>query len=85
MALYLIGSEDISNPKAGLFYLDPHYIQKAVPSQDVLASENTLPLRPYLSQYHCVTLRTLSPSDMCTSMAPAFYLRDKLKFLSWKD
>jgi hypothetical protein len=26
MALYLVGSEDISNPKAGLFYLDPHHI-----------------------------------------------------------
>ena len=26
MALYFVGSEDISNPQAGLFYLDPHYI-----------------------------------------------------------
>lgn len=32
MALYLVGSEDMSSSKSGLFYLDPHYIQKSVPS-----------------------------------------------------
>jgi len=25
-ALYLVGSEDVENSKAGLFYLDPHFI-----------------------------------------------------------
>jgi len=26
MALYFVGTEDINNPKSGLFYLDPHLI-----------------------------------------------------------
>jgi hypothetical protein len=47
--------------------------------------EHKLPLRPYISQYHCTTLRTLSPSDMCTSLAPGFYIRDKFHFMSWKE
>jgi hypothetical protein len=50
-----------------------------------MANEHNYSIRPHLSQYHCTTLRTLAPSDMCTSLAPGFYLRDKEKFLNWKD
>lgn len=85
MALYLVGSEDICNSKSGLFYLDPHYIQKAVPSASIVANEQKQILRQHLSEYHCSTLRSLAPSDMCTSLAPGFYLRDKEAFMAWKE
>lgn len=45
LALYLVGMEDLSNPKAGLFYLDPHFIQTAIPGNTVNKDEKTQPLR----------------------------------------
>jgi hypothetical protein len=31
MALYLVGDEDSTNNNSGIFYLDPHLIQPAIP------------------------------------------------------
>ena len=77
MALYLVGSEDVEDEKSGLFYLDPHLIQNAVPSYSSVA--------PFLNTYHCSTVRTLPPGDMCTSLAPGFYLRNLDEFKVWKN
>ena len=35
MAIYLIGDENVHNNSSGFFYLDPHYVQNAVPSQEL--------------------------------------------------
>ena len=35
MALYLVGHEDISKEKSGMFYFDPHQVQPAVPNSEV--------------------------------------------------
>lgn len=32
MAIYLIGDENVHSDNSGLFYLDPHFVQNAVPS-----------------------------------------------------
>ena len=34
-ALYLCGIEDINDSSTGYFHLDPHFIQKAIPSKDI--------------------------------------------------
>jgi hypothetical protein len=31
MAIYLVGDEDTQKNNSGFFYLDPHYVQAAVP------------------------------------------------------
>mmetsp|Transcript_29338 Transcript_29338/g.44206 ORF Transcript_29338/g.44206 Transcript_29338/m.44206 type:complete len:112 (+) Transcript_29338:1946-2281(+) len=85
MALYLIGDEDINNPNSGILFLDPHQTQPAVPGESV----NPRPplrmnLAPYVKSYHCTDLRSLEPREMCTSMAPGFYLRDREDFENWK-
>ena len=80
MALYLIGDEDRNNPKSGLFYLDPHFVQNAVPKAEADVSLDKMNLAPYLHTYHCKDLRMLSMSEMCTSMAPGFYIRDEEMF-----
>lgn len=36
MALYLSGYEETNQRKSGFIYLDPHYIQAAVPSSEVM-------------------------------------------------
>ena len=78
MALYLVGHEDIKKDSSGMFYLDPHQVQAAVPKSEI---ERVVPnLTPYLDSYHNTDLRTLAPKDMCTSMAPGFYLRDHENF-----
>jgi len=56
-----------------------------VPREETTRSEHLGGLKAYLSQYHCSTLRTLSPSDMCTSLSPGFYLKDKRSFDRWSD
>jgi hypothetical protein len=35
MALYLIGDENRNSKKSGLFYLDPHFVQSAVPKKEI--------------------------------------------------
>jgi hypothetical protein len=35
MALYLIGDENRNSKKSGLFYLDPHFVQNAVPKKKI--------------------------------------------------
>jgi len=49
LALYLVGQEDSHNPKGGMFYLDPHFIQKAVPRSEVSKPEKYQALIPFLS------------------------------------
>jgi hypothetical protein len=79
MALYLVGHEDINKDSSGMFYLDPHLVQTSIHSSE---SEIENPnFTPYLETYHNTDLRTLSPNDMCTSMAPGFYLRDQENFI----
>jgi hypothetical protein len=80
MALYLIGDEDRNNPKSGLFYLDPHFVQNAVPKAEADVRLDQMNLAPYLDTYHCKDLRMLSLSEMCTSMAPGFYIKDEEMF-----
>jgi hypothetical protein len=81
MALYLVGDEDSSNPNSGIFYLDPHLIQPSVPQNEV---ERSIPnFWNYRSTYHCAELRTVDPSEICTSLAPGFYLRDLEEFEEW--
>jgi hypothetical protein len=82
MALYLVGHEDINKKSSGMFYLDPHYLQASVPNCEMSPSPN---FTQYLDSYHCTDLRTLAPGDMCTSMAPGFYLRDLDNFNEWKN
>jgi len=80
MALYLCRIEDATNPKAGFFYLDPHFVHSSIPRKAVMNPNLSESLRPYLSQYHTTTLRCLAPNDMCTSLAPGFYIRNKEDF-----
>ena len=84
MALYLCGIEDANNPKSGFFYLDPHFVHASVPRKAVMSANLSESLRPYLSQYHTTCLRTLAPNDMCTSLAPGFYIRNYDDFVNWK-
>ncbi len=81
MALYLVGDEDINNPQSGIFYLDPHLIQPAVPSSEI--EKKNPNFWNYRTTYHCTELRTLDPSDMCSSLAPGFYLRNQQDFEEW--
>ena len=81
MALYLVGDEDVDKENSGFFFLDPHVTQPSVPSRDASSGLYV----PYLKQYHCTDVRTLDPSDMCTSLAPGFYLRTKSEYLKWKE
>jgi hypothetical protein len=84
MALYLIGDEDKNSTRSGLFYLDPHFVQNAVPKHEAQKSSENLNLVHYLDSYHCKDLRLLSLNDMCTSLAPGFYIRDEEMFNLWK-
>lgn len=85
MALYFVGVEDMNDRRSGLFYLDPHYVQKAIPRSDIVKETHSGSMDQYLTQYHCRTLRSLSLNEMCTSLAPGFYLRDKDDFTEWKQ
>ncbi len=37
MALYLVGDEDINQEGAGFFFLDPHLVNAAIPSQHLMS------------------------------------------------
>ena len=49
MALYLVGDEDVHQAKSGFFYLDPHFVNPAIPSEEVGQPEHLLDFAPYLS------------------------------------
>ena len=85
MALYLVGDENVNQDSAGFFFLDPHLINSSIPRQEAHKSEHQTDYMPYLGQYHCTDLKTLNPKDMCTSLAPGFYLRDLDNFLQFKE
>lgn len=88
MAIYLIGDEDVQKNNSGLFYLDPHYVQPSVPRAQLekhLGSSQSASHRFHLSPqhldtYHTYDLRTLDPTNMQTSLAPGFYIRDHENF-----
>lgn len=86
MALYFVGDENERDPDAGIFYLDPHFINPSIPSSELAGgAHSTFDFLPYLDQIHCLDLRLLNPKDMCTSLAPGFYLRDHSQFKLWKQ
>lgn len=73
-ALYFIG---ISDPSNNLIYLDPHIVQRSVPSCDIQSNEK---LWPYVQSYHCNKIKKMPLSKMCTSVAIGFYIRDESQF-----
>lgn len=86
MALYFVGDEDTCRMESGIFYLDPHYVNPAIPSSVInRPPPKVFDLLPYMEQFHCSNLRMLSPRAMCTSLAPGFYLKNKAEFIKWKE
>jgi len=58
-----------------LIYLDPHFVQESVKSRKVL-KEN-------LSSYHCQAARYVNYSEIDTSIAMAFMIKDENNFKSF--
>jgi hypothetical protein len=69
-ALYFIGISDLSN---NLIYLDPHIVQKSVPSCDILINDR---FWPFAESYHCNKIKKMPLAKMCTSVAIGFYIRN---------
>jgi len=64
-----------------LLYLDPHYVQKSVPSHHV--TNDGLFIK-HLNSYHCNNIKKLSIEKMCTSIAFGFYIQDEDAYLQFK-
>lgn len=92
-AVYLVGDENVLSNDSGFLYLDPHYVQSAIPTHQLnftnsrsrsglnLREEEQLNISPEnLATYHTYDLRTLDPQKIQTSLAPGFYIRDRGSF-----
>lgn len=73
-ALYIAG---ISGDE--LIYLDPHFVKKAVPSNQFKNIDKTV-----IKQYHCKTMKKMKISKMCTSVALGFYIRGPDEYEEFK-
>lgn len=77
-ALYFVG---ISEPSNNLLYLDPHLVQKSVPSEHIV---NNATLWQYAESYHCTKIKRMPLDKMCTSVALGFYIRNHEEYLEFK-
>jgi cysteine protease ATG4 len=78
-ALYFVG---ITEPSNNLIYLDPHLVQKSVPSAHVFNNET---LWQHVGSYHCKKIKKLHIEKMCTSVAIGFYIRNYQDFFSFTE
>jgi cysteine protease ATG4 len=74
-ALYFVGVSDSNH----LIYLDPHFVQKSVPTLDLLGN-----FQQHIPEYQCPKMKRLALDRMCTSLALGFYIRDMDDYQGFK-
>ena len=95
-ALYFTGMLNPRSVDPSLIYLDPHFVNEAIPGMraqhwiDSLAraeranGDHWLLPKLFLREYHCTDIRTMRLSKICPSLAIGFYLRDADEFATFK-
>ena len=95
-ALYFVGMINPEGKDPKLMYLDPHFVQDAIPtvkskiwldqlySSDKNTGENCIDASFILSQYHCKEVRTMSLNRICPSLAIGFYIRNTDEYFRFK-
>lgn len=78
-ALYFVGLSDSDK----LLYLDPHYVQRSIPSW-AFGNEESM-LNSAINEYHCKKMKVLKLDQMCTSVAMGFYIRNADSFKDFKE